>query len=242
MMTDQPERNVTAMKSLRKLAAAVCMIALILCFVPSASAASSKKDKGYSVMHWTAPMSEDEETDFYTVYRNSNEKNGTPTFYCEGRDHYNNIYTGWDVEITFFRQYDAASLEQANALCKYLKNHSDNKYKCAGSYYFKEDGMITSIVVWFMEGWDVEDPDLDFQDLWDKNIWMNCDATGLILEYLGYGRSDEIWNYAVKLGCSSMVTAQEHDEYGFPGVTFGFHFIEGTDDHVVKRYCPNETW
>lgn len=227
---------------MKKLIVAICMLAMMIGLMPAASAASSTKDKVYKVMHWTAPMSEEEEIDYYTVYRNSKEKNGTPTFYCEARDHYNNIYTGEDVEITFFRQYDSASPEQADALCKYLTDNSDSKYKCAGSYYFKDDELITSVVVWFMEGWDVEDLDLDFQELWGKNIWMNCDATGLILEYLGYGRSDEIWDYALKLGCSSMVTARDQDQVAFPGVTFGFHFIEGTDDHAVKRYCPNETW
>ena len=48
---------------------------------------------------------------YYRVYSNPEEIIGAPTFYTEERDQYNNIYTNWDVKITFYRQYDGATLE-----------------------------------------------------------------------------------------------------------------------------------
>ena len=224
------------MHTLKKLTALFCLTVLVLSMMPSSYAAS-----GYRVKHWT-DVNDYETTNFYYVYQGALDPMYAPTFYCEGGDYYTNIYTGWDVVISFYRQYDSASPEQAAALCSYLTSHSDNKYSSAGYYYFTDDDFITSIYVWFIDGWDVYDSNLDIQDLWDREFWMNRDAVGLYLEYLGYGRSDSTWQNALKQGCSSMVTVQENEKYGFPGITFGFHFVEGTDEHVVKRYCPNETW
>ena len=218
------------MKTLKQSLSIICLLTLMLSIMPASYAA------GYKVKHWTNEQDSYDDTNYFTVYQGTLDPMYAPTFYS-------NIYTGWDVEISFYRQYDSASIEQAEALCEYLTSHAESKYNCASYYYYMEDGLITDIYVWFMDGWDVNDPELDFQDLWDREVWMNAYATGLILEYLGYGRGEETWEYAQERGCSNIVTAQASEEqYGFPGVTFGFHFIEGVDSHAVWRYCPNETW
>ena len=176
---------------------------------------------------------------YYRVYSNPEEIMGAPTFYTEERDQYNNIYTNWDVKITFYRQYDGATLEQADAFCQYLMANSSEKNRYAGYYYYG-DSYSPEIFVYLFEGWDFNNLDLDFQDFWDRNPWMNGDATALVLEYLGYGLSDATWQQAWKMGCSSAVCVQANDAGGFPGVAFGFHFKEGTDSHTVRRYCPGD--
>ncbi len=215
----------------RLLAVTLAVVLLIGCMPADADTLYN----GYIVSLWG-----NEETAYYRVYSNPEETVGAPTFYSEERDQYNNIYSGWDVKITFFRQYDGASLEQADAFCRYLTANSTAKDRCAGYYYYDGDGYVSQIFVYLFEGWDLNNKNLDFQDLWDRNPWMNSDATLLVLEYLGYGLSDYTWERAWDIGCSSAICVQEDNAAGFPGVAIGFHFEEGTDDHTVRRYYPDD--
>ena len=226
------------MESMKKIIAAICMLAAILALMPSAFA--EKTYDGYSISCQTGEGFYGDYVDYYTVYHNSKEKNGPPTFYCEGRDRYNNIYTGWDVEISFYRAYENATLEQARALSRYLKENSTRQYKSSGIYCFSRNGTITDVYVWLIDGWDVENGNLDLQELWDREYWMNSDATGLILEEIGYGYNNDTNQYARELGCSFTIIVQSAKEYDFPGIVIGFRFVEGTDDHIVKKYCPSE--
>ena len=223
------------MKMKQMISVFLTIIMLLGCRFPSR--AEAEYYNGFYVERW-----DNSGIDYYTVYQNSYEREGAPSFYSEPRDKYNNIYTGWDVRITFFRQYDGATLAKADALCRYLMDHSSKKESYAGYYYFEDEGIISQITVYLIDGMNPNQINYDCQKLWDKNPWMNDDATLLVLEYLGYGLSEYTWQYAWNLGCSSAVIVQEYNAAGFPGVAFGFHFKEGTDDHIVRRYCPNETW
>ena len=120
---------------------------------------------------------------YYTVYKRSYEEEGAPTFYSEQRDEYNNIYTGKDVKITFYRQYDGATLEKADALCRYLREYSMERDRYAGYFYFEEDGFINQIVVFLIEGMNPNETNFDCQYLWDKNPWVNNEDTQLTLEH-----------------------------------------------------------
>ena len=91
---------------------------------------------------------------YYRVYSNPEEIMGAPTFYTEERDQYNNIYTNWDVKITFYRQYDGATLEQADAFCQYLMANSSEKNRYAGYYYYG-DSYSPEIFVYLFEGWQI---------------------------------------------------------------------------------------
>ena len=210
------------------------MLTMMLTAMPVSYAAVD-----YSVKHWTNQNGENDLIDYYTVYQGTLASMYEPNFYCEERDHYYNIYTGWDVEITFYRQYGNTSPEQGVALYKYLTSHSDNEYCCGGCYYYSSDD---SVYVWLIEGWDLFDLSLDPNDLWNRDFWMNTDATGLYLEYLGQGQGRAIKDYADELGCSGTAYVKSSGKDETREFSFGFHFVEGTDDHVVKRYCPDETW
>ncbi len=211
------------------------LFCLFLVFVLLSGTVSAGADPVYD--GFIVSKFESDETTYYRLYSDPAETIGAPTFYREPCDTYDNIYTGWDVSITFFRQYDGVSLAQTKAFCRYLEETSEAEDRYAGYYCCEEDGFIKMIVVYLFEGWDFDDLSLDFQDLWQRNPWMNCDATGLVLEYLDYGLSEETLKWSWDIGCSAAVCVQE--AVGFPGVSFGFRFFEGTDHHIVRRYCPD---
>lgn len=170
-------------------------------------------------------------------------------FTCEPRDHYKNIYTGEDVEITFYRGHYAGYMgadgarKLANAFNSYLTDQFDHtKYsgRSVGWYTIGADGEIEDIYFWVIDGWDVNDSSQNIQALLDREFWMNSDATGLILEPIGYGTISDTWDQAWRLGCSHTISVQNSGKTGISGFIIGFHFVEGTDDHTVRRYCLNE--
>ena len=127
-------------------------VILIVLLLGCITAEADTLYNGYIVSPWQS-----EGITYYRVYSNPEETIGAPTFYTEERDRYKNIYSGGDVVITFYRQYDGATLEQADAFCQYLRANSTEKNKYTGYYYYYDDSYSPEIFVYLFEGWDFKE-------------------------------------------------------------------------------------
>ncbi|MCR5136344.1 MAG: hypothetical protein K6C12_04530 [Oscillospiraceae bacterium] len=227
----------------------ISFLSVCLCFCLLGAlqpAASADTYNGYYVDEWGLGGADHYigGVKYYTVYKHSYEKIGTPDFYSEDTDVYLNRQTGNDIRITFYRGYECPSIGQAEAFYRYLLKHSTAKHRSAGYYYYTMDHFDTVeyMYAYLIEGWDFTDPNPDYQYLWDRNPWDNGNGTKLTLESLGYGKvSDEHWGSAWRRGDSFWLMPQTNLDY-FGGIAIGFKFTEGRNDTVIRRYCQNETW
>lgn len=163
------------------------------------------------------------------------------TFYSFEEDVYYNIYSGNDVKITFYRSFEGpASIPQAEAFCSFLLDQTDSVKNSCYYFYWEEDGNLTSMNICLVEGWNFDDYESDLQYLWDRNPWMNSEGTMLQLEYLLYGNihDSEAKDYFWNLGNSVFLWVREEALYG--GISVGFKFTEGADNHTVRKYCRTD--
>ena len=209
-------------------------------FSPHAEAAYD----GYSVSAWTADGSYGSTLSYYRLYQSASDRMGEPCFYSDSAsDVYTNIYTGWDVSITFYRPYLSPTQEQASAFYKYLLREvlPSNHQGYAGWFVSVDSATgYERIFCYLIDGWNLDNSELDFQDLWDRNPWMNGNAAILELEFIGYGdlirdQWDYIWNTR---NCSAAICVQRYLPWG--GMTIGLRFMEGTEDTPVRKYCYHE--
>ena len=182
-------------------------------------------------------------THYYKVTKRAGEISA-PTFYCDGRDVYENRYTGSDIRITFYRKYDGADLEQGLAFKQYLDETTTAKQHYTFLYYYpSEEGdydYIRAIYIVEFDGLDLERIN-DYQPIWDRNPWVNSEGTELELVHFFYGSSlEKAFDMIRSENCSAAVWYEIDPYIGY--FAAGFRITEGADHHIVKRYCLEETW
>ena len=191
---------------------------------------------GYYIEPW-----EEGSTRYYKVSKRAKEI-GAPTFYCEGRDVYENRYSGSDIRITFYRKYDGADLEQGLAFKQYLDETTKAKQHYTFLYYYPSEmgDYIEKLYIVEFDGLDLERIN-DYQVIWDRNPWVNSEGTELELVHFFYGSSlEKAFDLIRSEKCSAAVWYEIDPYIGY--FAAGFRFTEGSDRHIVKRYCLEETW
>ncbi len=78
---------------------------------------------------------------------------------------------------------------------------------------------------------------------WDRNPWVNANGTQLELVGINYGMSadrlDHIGEDFQRQNCSAGVWFELSPGMGYFAVSF--RFKDGSDNHIVMRYCEKET-
>ena len=232
---------------LKKSALLLLALALLLPLLGfSLSPRAEASYNGFSVGAWTGDGDYGSTVSYYRLYDSPSQRMGEPIFYSDSAsDVYTNIYTGWDVTITFYRPYLSPTHEQAEAFYQYLLAEVRDQSKEGYAGWFSSIDQETGyerIFCYLIEGWNLDNTERDLQNLWDRNPWMNGNAGLLELDYIDYGNAIERnWSYiSQSRHCSFAIWIQRFTAWG--GITVGFRFLEGTEDTPVWKYCYHETY
>ncbi len=225
-------RSSRLLRSLALVLVCAALFTLLPLSAPEASAAGN-----YSVRQSYESYSN---SDWYYVSTPSFRAD-VPTFYSSRDDDvYVNIFSGSDIRIRFYRAYETATREEAEALAKYLATTTNKAYSWA--YYSFQDPIFNekTFVVLFVEGVNLCDSRLEIEPLINKNPWENNNRITMILHHVGAGdlrKSMADW-IRDELECSKAVFFGS--DYG-AGNTYGFSFYDWSlDDSLLFRYCAEE--
>ena len=184
----------------------------------------------------------DDGNEYYYVYQNSEQLDETPTFITTPNDVFTSQNTENGVRITFFRSYNLYGNDQADALCRHLVDSSKAVKRHAGwyessstKYGYRESVTIVYLVEGLNPRWEYV-----LEALWDWDPFYNKSGTRLSLEFGAWGERTESFSELWNQGCSGILTifGRTKDENS----SFGMIFTEGSDRHIVRRYCMYETW
>ena len=225
------------MKSCFTAAGRLFLIVALLISTLSGLPFASAEAASYKIHHESV-----DSNDYYYVYQSSSELDETPTFIKTPWDVYYSKNKENGVRITFFRSFNIHRNAQAEAFYQYLLDHSTASQRYAGYYVAssKQYGYEEKVtIVYLSEGlnsrWDYY-----FESLWDWNPFVNSNGTTLSLEFGDWGERTDSFSELWKKGCSAILTIYGNTKA--ENSSFGMIFTEGSDRHVVRRYCVYETW